>query len=188
MDDDVKAIAEGIRNYLRIRVKIDIRQSRKRKKKLIAGREEGASFKIGYFIESSTMAGGSGENEGENDGKKMFGSNLMRNDRANLRLNLYGKSKQILNDEGCKSDLMEVGLSEENQPIIVREGKKRPRPNNDSVGSPNEELRWKNEVKKGQIIQTAEPAGQTNVERSRMERIRRKYGVNGFDVSAQGSR
>ncbi|PPD77474.1 hypothetical protein GOBAR_DD25586 [Gossypium barbadense] len=74
----------------------------------------------------------------------MFGNNLMRNDGVNLGLNLYGKSKQILIDEGCKTDLMEVGISEEDLPIIVGDGKKRPRPNNDSFGSPDQELRWKN--------------------------------------------
>ncbi|MBA0780481.1 hypothetical protein Gotri_004575, partial [Gossypium trilobum] len=39
VDYDVKAIAGGLRNYMRIRVKIDIRQSLKRKKKIVVGKK-----------------------------------------------------------------------------------------------------------------------------------------------------
>ncbi|MBA0664969.1 hypothetical protein Goklo_004897, partial [Gossypium klotzschianum] len=41
VDYDVKAIAGRLRNYMRIRVKIDIRQSLKRKKKIVVGKKEG---------------------------------------------------------------------------------------------------------------------------------------------------
>ncbi|MBA0634773.1 hypothetical protein Godav_028817, partial [Gossypium davidsonii] len=40
VDYDVKAIAKGLRNYMRIKVKIDIRQSLKRKKKLVVAKKE----------------------------------------------------------------------------------------------------------------------------------------------------
>ncbi|MBA0642063.1 hypothetical protein Goklo_026523 [Gossypium klotzschianum] len=56
VDYDVKAIAAGLRNYMWIRVKIDIRRSLKRKKKLIVAkkeRKEGASSRMGYLVEIS---------------------------------------------------------------------------------------------------------------------------------------
>ncbi|MBA0661507.1 hypothetical protein Goklo_005795, partial [Gossypium klotzschianum] len=102
---------------------------------------------------------------------------------------------RILNNAGYKTNSMEVGFCEEDRPIIVGDRKKRPRPNNDSFGSSNEELRWK----MGELMVGSESSVcakkyypqifffmETKVERTKMEKIRRKYGfANGFDVLAQ---
>ncbi|MBA0805970.1 hypothetical protein Gohar_005449, partial [Gossypium harknessii] len=159
VDYDSKAIVGGLRNYMRIRAKIDIRQSLKRKKKIVVGKKElplewdislrapprraAAAGSSIWLRDSSRFWGGNqgaARNVVEEEGKKIFGSNLIRNDGANLGLNLYGKFKQILYEEGCKTDLMEVGSANEVEPIIVGDGKKRPRPNNNNFGSPIEEL------------------------------------------------
>ncbi|MBA0672213.1 hypothetical protein Goklo_000004 [Gossypium klotzschianum] len=213
---DVKAIMAGLRNYMRIRVKVDIRKSLKRRKKLIMAKKEFfANFKYERLSTFCFLCGKLGHSENccpirmvtgrkelplewdislkapsrraatagsiwlrepteiwggyqgipkndEGKQKKNLGElNLMRNTGANLGLNLYGKSKQIVNEELV---LMEVGSIKEDRPIIGGEGKKRPRPNNIQNASTTDDMMWRNGLKEdvNQINQTAEPVGQVS--------------------------
>ncbi|MFQ6669417.1 hypothetical protein Gotur_034667, partial [Gossypium turneri] len=87
---------------------------------------------------------GISKNDEGKQGKNLGELNLMRNNRANLGLNLYGKSKQIMNEELV---LMEVGSIEEDWPIIGGEGKKRPTPNNIQNASTTDDMMWRNSLK-----------------------------------------
>ncbi|MBA0675514.1 hypothetical protein Goari_017054 [Gossypium aridum] len=177
MDYDVKTIAAGLRNYMQIRVKTDIRESLKQKKETYSGKKEwqkGRSFPL--------------------------------NEISHSKLLHRGQRQKILIEEDSKMESMEIEPSKEDRPIIVGDGKKRPRPNNAPYASPNEELMWRTGLGEDddQTNQTAKPARQhvlkkyhpqvvffleTKMARSRMERIRRKYGfANGVDISAQGLR
>ncbi|MBA0583907.1 hypothetical protein Gorai_014747 [Gossypium raimondii] len=223
VDYDVKAIAAGLWNYMQIRVKIDIRQSLKRKKKLIVAKKEVfATFKyerlttlcflcgkLGHsenYCPIRMVAGrkelplewdislkapprwaaGTSGNEGGKGGKNLTKINPMMNNGANLGLNLYGKSKQILNEEDSKMDSMEIGPSEEDRPIISNIMKMLSW-NIRGLGNPWFVRRIQHVLKKyyPQVVFFMEK----KVERTRMERIKKKYGfVNGVDISAQGSR
>ncbi|MBA0636735.1 hypothetical protein Godav_022130 [Gossypium davidsonii] len=64
VDYDVKAIAAGLRNYMWIRVKIDIRRSLKRKKKLIVAKKEFfATFKYERLTTFCFLCGKLGHSE-----------------------------------------------------------------------------------------------------------------------------
>ncbi|MBA0576239.1 hypothetical protein Golob_023848 [Gossypium lobatum] len=144
---DTKAIAAGLRSYMRIRVKVDIRQSLKRRKKLIVAKKEFfVTFKYERLSTFCFLCGKLRHSENccpirmvtarkelplewdislkappRKQEKNLGELNLIRNYRVNLGLNLLGKSKQIVDEELV---LMEDGPTEEDRPITGGEGKR----------------------------------------------------------------
>ncbi|MFQ6662351.1 hypothetical protein Gotur_030209, partial [Gossypium turneri] len=150
VDYDVKAIIAGLRNYMWIRVKVDIRQRRKELPlewdiSLKAPPCRAATGSSVWLREPTEIWGGYQgipKNEEGKLGKNLVELNLMRNNGANLGLNLYGKSKHILNEELVS---MEFGSTEEDWPITGGEGKKMPRRNNVLNASITDEMIWRND-------------------------------------------
>ncbi|MBA0549439.1 hypothetical protein Golob_020470 [Gossypium lobatum] len=135
MDYDVKTIVAGLRNYMQIRVKTDIRESLKRRKETYSGKKEwqqGRSFPLNEISHSNLLHG--------------------------------GQRWKILIEEDSKMEPMEIGPSKEDRPIIVGDGKKRPRPNNAPYASLNEELMWRTGLGEDddQTNQMAKPARQVS--------------------------
>ncbi|MFQ6619408.1 hypothetical protein Gotur_000470 [Gossypium turneri] len=129
---DTKAIAAGLRSYMLIRVKVDIRKELSLEWDISLKAPPRRAVKGGsVWLREPTEIWGGYQGTSKNDvgkqGKNLVELNLMRNYGANLGLNLLGKSKQIVDEELV---LMEDGPTEEDRPITGEEGKKRPRPNN----------------------------------------------------------